>query len=441
MNKKWKIIIPIGIVLLLGVGGAFGWLLSENKQKKVPMEQARVADSIVVPEPVLRYGFNEDSFHIFDDKVRKNENLSDILIRYGLDYSDIYKIANLSKDIFNVRRFRRGNKYTMFCKKDTSESLDIMVYEVDNTDYIVFDLRDSIKITREVKDIRSERKTASGIIESSLYQTLVDNAINPIVAIELSSIFAWQIDFYHLQKGDKFKVIFHEQFVEDKSIGIKEIEAAYFEHYDSAHYAMYFEQDSIGDYFNIEGKSLRSAFLKTPLEFGRLTSKFTNRRFHPVQKRWKAHLGTDYAAARGTPIRSTGAGTVLEARYSKFNGRYVKVKHNGTYTTQYLHMSRIAKGMTPGARVRQGQTIGYVGSSGLATGPHVCYRFWKNGKQVDPKREKFPPSKPVKPNYAAKFDSVKLEYQYQLEHIEYMDIASDQESDEKTDSLNVTAEL
>ncbi len=244
-------------------------------------------------------------------------------------------------------------------------------------------------------------------METKLSKTLQDANISPVLAIELSNVYAWAIDFYRIQKNDWFKVVYEEKSVEGKSIGIGRIISAQFNHGGKDFYAHLFNQDGIPDYFDEKANSLRKAFLKSPLKFGRLTSGFTMKRFHPVQKINKAHLGTDYAAPSGTPILSTGNGTVIESAYGVFNGNYVKIKHNSTYTTQYLHMSK--RGVKKGESVKQGDVIGYVGSTGLATGPHVCYRFWKNGKQTNHLAEEFPTSDPIKPNYKDSFNLVMKE--------------------------------
>jgi len=268
-------------------------------------------------------------------------------------------------------------------------------------------------VTIEQKDVIETRREVAGVITSSLYQTLIDIDCSAGLAMEMSEIYAWSIDFYRIQKGDRFKVIFTEKWVEDTRVGIGAIEACFFEHHKENFYAFPFEQDQVIDFFDENAKSLRKAFLKSPLKFGRISSSFTMRRYHPVQKRWKAHLGTDYAAPTGTPILAVGDGKVIEARYKKFNGNYVKIKHNGTYTTQYLHMSKFASGVRSGKFVRQGDIIGYVGSTGLATGPHVCFRFWKNGKQVNHRTQKLPASIPVKkellPQFTANMDTLKFQ--------------------------------
>ena len=433
-GNKLSIIVAAAILLAIASSVVTYFVTKGRTNKMVQADEPAevITDTIPEVEPVFRYGLNEDSFNIFENRVGRDENLSDILLDYGLDYAVIYQVANNSREVFNVRKIRRGNPYTMFCAKDSSMTLQVMIYQIDHTDYVVFDLRDSIEVRREQKEIKTRKIAASGTIESSLYETLMNNDINPLVAIKMSEIFAWQIDFYRLQKGDQFKIIFYEDYVDSISVGINHIEAAYFHHFGNEYYGIYFEQDSIGDYFDEKGLSLRKAFLKTPLEYGRMTSRFTYRRFHPVQKRWKAHLGTDYAAPYGTPIRATGAGTVVESRYSKYNGNYVKIRHNSTYTTQYLHMSKRARGIYPGVRVKQGQTIGYVGSTGLATGPHVCYRFWKNGHQVNHRREEFPPSKPVKEEYREAYDATLKAALKNLDKIPFKPL----QPTEKGDSLN-----
>ena len=283
-----------------------------------------------------------------------------------------------------------------------------MIYEIDAINYIVYDFTDSVNVYREKKPVTLVEKTASGIIETSLWNTMMDNDLDQELIMTLSDVYAWTIDFYHLQKGDAFKVIYTDRQVEGVSVGVEMIYAAEFTQNGAPLSAYLFEANDIPDYFDDEGKSLRKAFLRAPVKFSRISSRYSGKRFHPVQKRYKAHLGTDYAAATGTPIMATGDGVIVASQYKKFNGNYVKVKHNATYTTQYLHMSKRA--VKVGDRVIQGQTIGYVGSTGLATGPHVCYRFWKNGKQVDPYRQKLPESKPIQPDDQEAFDKVKMKY-------------------------------
>ena len=252
---------------------------------------------------------------------------------------------------------------------------------------------------------------------------IMENNMSPALVMKLSNIYAWTIDFFRIQKGDKFKVYYEERFVENEFVGIGRIWAAKFTHQSEEFYAFYFKEEgeNFGDYFDEESKTLRKAFLRAPLNFSRISSRYSKRRRHPVTGRVKPHLGTDYAAPKGTPILSTANGRIVEARYKRNNGNYVKIRHNNTYTTQYLHMSKIKSGIRPGVHVRQGDVIGYVGSTGLATGPHVCYRFWKNGQQVDPFKTSLPPSTPVKKSKRKEFEDTKLIWMEKLEAISYPD--------------------
>lgn len=370
-------------------------------------------------EPATLYGFYVDSFDIVQDVIKKNEFFSDLLYPRHIDYEKIQKMVSMAKPTFDIRSMRAGKPYTIFMSKDSVPKAQILVYERNQMDYVVFDMRDSIQVSFHQKPSEVVTKEASGIIHNSLYLTMTDQGLDPALANALAEIYAWTIDFYRIQKEDKFKVIYDELEVEGKSAGIQRIRSAVFEHMGKEYFAIYFEQDGKGGYYDEDDRGLRRAFLKAPVKYSRISSRYTMKRFHPVQKRWKAHLGTDYAAPQGTPIMTTANGVVLEAKYTSANGNYVKVKHNGTYTTQYLHMSKIQKGIRKGVQVRQGEVIGYVGSTGLATGPHVCYRFWKNGKQVDPLKQKLPMSEPIEKNNRAAFDKIKKVEIKKLKHIEY----------------------
>ncbi len=408
--KKGKVgvisIIIIGVVASIVY---YAW------PEKIVNHTHKTAITDTIPEPTIKYGINVDSFKVHQKKIEHNEFLANILLRYNIPYSKIDELAKTSKSIFDVRKIAANHKYTVLCEKDSTKKAAYFIYEINAIDYVVYDLRDTLKIYKAEKEVTTKIKEASGIINSSLYQTLADADINPVLAIEMADVFAWTIDFYRIQKGDWFKVIYKERFVDGKSIGSGKIIAANFNHYNKDFFACYFVQDSVGDFFDAEANSLRRAFLKSPLKFGRLTSGFTMKRFHPVQKRNKPHLGTDYAAPTGTPIMATGDGIVIASAFSQFNGNYVKIQHNSTYTTQYLHMSK--RNAKVGQYVIQGDVIGYVGSTGLATGPHVCYRFWKNGSQTNHLSEDFPPSEPVKAVNLEAYQAKLKKYQAQIEKI------------------------
>jgi murein DD-endopeptidase MepM/ murein hydrolase activator NlpD len=382
----------------------------------------KVVESIEKPPPIPKetlYGFPVDSFNIVKDKVKPNQFFSDLLFPRHISYDVIDKLVSLAKPTWDIRSMRAGKPYTVFMSKDSVSKAQIFVYERNKVDYVVFDMRDSSVVSFRKKPSCVVTKSASGIINSSLYLTLTSQGLDPVLANELAEIYAWTIDFYRIQKGDKFKVIYDELEVEGEAVGIEHIRSAVFEHYGKEHYAIYFEQDGQGDYYDQDTRGLKRAFLKAPVKYSRISSRYTMKRFHPVQKRWKAHLGTDYAAPKGTPIMSTANGVVVAAKYSSANGNFVKVKHNGTYTTQYLHMSKIKKGIRRGVKVSQGDVIGYVGSTGLATGPHVCYRFWKNGRQVDALKQKLPQSEPIVKKNRTAFNKVKTTVMEEMMKVEY----------------------
>jgi murein DD-endopeptidase MepM/ murein hydrolase activator NlpD len=268
---------------------------------------------------------------------------------------------------------------------------------------------DSATLYRAEKPAITRKREVGGIVTSSLYNAMVDKGISPELIDEFADLYGWSVDFQSLQKGDVYKVVFEEKVIEDKVVSISGIHFAYFNHKGEEMHAIPFAQNGQLTFFNQAGQSFKKAFLRDPLKYSRISSRYNLNRFHPVQKRYKAHLGTDYAAPTGTEIRTVGDGTVLEASYSSANGNYVKIKHNETYTTQYLHLSKISKSLRRGDRVKQGQVIGYVGSTGLATGPHLCFRFWKNGKQEDWLKETIPPTEPVSQANLTAFNQKKAE--------------------------------
>ncbi|MDA7744674.1 peptidoglycan DD-metalloendopeptidase family protein [bacterium] len=398
MNKS-KIILLAATIF----SGMCLWLIFSHESNTASPRFVEAIDSLVGNECSDEFGIDAAGYNVIKGKICPNQFLADILLPLNISYQEITSLAEKSKMVYDIRKLNSGKDYTLICSEDSNQKALFFIYEMSAVDFIVYDLTDTISVYRGSRQTKIEEKTASGTIESSLYMTLMNQGLSPALAMEMADIYAWSIDFYRIQKGDYFKLIYTVKKVEEEVVGIDNIQAAVFNHFNSPYYAFEYEQENEIDYFDEQGNSLRKAFLQAPLKFSRISSGFTKRRFHPVQKRYKAHLGTDYAAPSGTPIMSVGDGVITEAQYKKFNGNYVKVKHNGTYTTQYLHMSKIASGIRPGVRVRQGQVIGYVGSTGLATGPHVCFRFWKNGQQVDHRREKLPPSLPIKSEYKADY--------------------------------------
>ena len=409
-----------GIVIILLSLALISYISEPEPVVEVHIPEEDIVEQVIDTVPANFYVLNgivSDSLIHYEGFIKKNQSLSEILLRFNVSYSLIDQLARKSKDVFDVRKFMVGKKYSIFYSEDSLQHVEAFIYEIDAANYVVYHLTDSINIYRDRKQVDVEIKTASGTINSSLWNTMVDNNIDHGITMEMAEIYAWAVDFYRIQKGDWFKVIYEEKYVDGEKVGIGRILGARFNHFDEDYNAIYFEQGEASDYFDENNKSMRKAFLKAPLKYSRISSRYSKRRFHPVQKRYKAHLGTDYAAPKGTPIMATGTGTIVKAGYSKGNGNYVKIKHNSVYATQYLHMTKVKTGIRKGVRVKQGDVIGYVGSTGLATGPHVCYRFWKNGKQVDALKLKLPASLPIEAKYLEVYKKVRDKMLKQLDEI------------------------
>ncbi len=378
----------------------------------------------VAPVIVEEYGFTFNEFNVIRDTVRSGSTFGGILNENGVSQAKIFEVATTFKDSFDVRRMNVGKPYVLLNSKDSLNTTQVFIYEKNKVDYAVVDLRDSVAVFNKRKPVTFVEKEASGIITSSLSETMADNNLSPYMADRLANIYAWTVNFFHLQAGDNFKVIYTEKFINDTiPAGVDEIKAAYFEHRGRALYAFNFapENDStntVADFYDEKAQNLRRAFLKSPVKFSRISSRYNlKRRIAYYGYKLRPHKGTDFAARVGTPILATADGIVTKSERRGGNGNYVKIKHNGTYETQYLHMkSRKSK---VGEFVRQGEVIGYVGMTGNTGGPHVCYRFWKNGKQVDPFKQDLPASKPLDESYHEEFDVFMLPLKDQLDCITY----------------------
>jgi len=358
------------------------------------------------PEPIIiEFGFRLNDYDVIHDTIVSGDTFGSILEKQNIGDNKVHNIVEKVKDTFNVRNIQIGKPYTLLRSKDKSKKLQVFVYQPDRTTYYVVNLTDSVVAYKKKKPITIKRRTIASSLDGSLSEVLGKQKVDAALATEISKVYAWSIDFFKLQKGDKFAITFTERFINDTIYdGVETLEAAFFEYKGKKIYAFPFKQDTSSskvDYYDEEGKVLKNMFLKAPLKFINITSRFAKNRFHPVQHTWKAHKGTDYAAPTGTSIMTTASGTVEATGYTAGNGNFVKVKHNRTYSTQYLHMSKIL--VRRGQHVSQGDIIGKVGSTGLATGPHVCYRFWNNGVQVDPLRLKLPNSEPMNAKYKPRF--------------------------------------
>ena len=365
-------------------------------------------EEIIVPKAKLKlveFGFNIHDFNTVNDTIKSGDTFGSLLEKQNLDGRKVYDIVAKVKDTFDVRSIRIGKPFTILRSKDRTNKIQVLIYQPDRLNFYVIDFRDSIIVYKKAKPLTFKTRTIAGALNGSLSETLQNLKVDPALAPRIAKIYAWSIDFFKLKKGDKFALKFTERYINDTIYeGVDSLKAAFFEYKGKKVYAFPFAPDANikkQQYFDEEGKTLKNFFLKAPLKFVNITSRFAKNRFHPVQLIWKAHKGTDYAAPTGTPIMTTAAGVVEQAGFTTGNGNFVKVKHDKTYSTQYLHMSKIL--VRRGQRVTQGQVIGKVGSTGLATGPHVCYRFWRNGVQVDALRLNLPTSTPMDSKYRQKY--------------------------------------
>lgn len=366
------------------------------KNTEEPTIEPQVEDENAEEVVAELYGFNLKDYVLVEDTIRSGDNLGKIFGNNNLNATEVHDIVSKVKDTFNVKNIRVGQPYALVKYKKEKEKLAAFVYHPNISGYQVIDLRDTIHAYTKTYPVTIKRRTVASTIDGSLSLSLSKEGVDQSLATKMSQIFAWSIDFFKLQPEDRFAVTIEEKYINDTIyVGISKIDAAYFRYRGKDLYSFPYKRNGTKgiDYYDEEGRPMKSMFLKAPLKFFRITSKYSKNRFHPVQKRWKSHNGTDYAAPTGTPIMSTASGVVERAGYTAGNGNFVKVRHNGTYSTQYLHMSKIL--VKVGQYVDQGQTIGLVGSTGLATGPHVCYRFWKNGVQVDPMGQALPNSEPM----------------------------------------------
>lgn len=405
MNRNRLLLLLIAVVTLAGLYLVYYYATRNVKEINI---EART-DSLIVERTNINllYELPVDSFFLERGRIKKNQNLVEILNQFNLPDGSFKKLMLIGRDIFDVRKIRAGNDYTAFLSQDSLYQLKYFVYEHTPVQYYLFDFTDSLKITAREKKVILVEKASSGKITSSLWNAMKDNNINPMIAIELSEIYAWTIDFFGLQPGDSFRVIYNEMYVDTASVGIEKIFAAYFNHQNREYYAIPFIQDSTESYFDADGKSLKKAFLKAPLRFSRISSKFSHSRLHPILKIYRPHHGVDYSAPIGTPVVAIGDGKIIKLGIEGQAGRMVKIRHNSVYSTAYLHLNSYGKGISFGTYVKQGDVIGYVGSSGLSTGPHLDFRFYKNNSPIDPLKVEAPSVDPVKEENMAAFDSIK----------------------------------
>lgn len=391
INRKRSLVIA-GVVVVMSVL----LMVSTRWIGKQSLDEVQLTDSVEVEEIVYKYDIPTDDYEVDYGIVKRGQNLSNILTDHGLSYRRVHRVNEKAEGVFDVRKIRAGQSYAVFTTRDTVPQTAFLVYEETPKSYVVFDLRGDCAVRRGENPSEWRQKEVKGQVESSLWVAMQNQEASPLLAMTLSNIYGWSIDFFDLKKADEFRVIYEQEYVDGKSLDNFHVLAASFLHQDSTYYAIPFVQDGEELYYNEKGNSLEGAFLKAPLDFYRISSRFSNSRFHPVLKRYRAHHGVDYAAPKGTPVYAVANGRVIAKAYQRGGaGNYLKIKHNGVYTTTYMHLSGFAKGIKVGSEVKQKQVIGYVGSTGLSTGPHLDFRVYENGKPINPLTIKSQPKKPI----------------------------------------------
>ncbi len=365
----------------------------------------RTSDPPETDDFSTHFGIADELYDIQSAQVYRHQTFAELVTSHGAPYETAVQLAEAVESEFNVREVRAGQPYRVYVNPWLQQP-QYLIYEIDAIRYMVFDLFNPSESRLERRPVEQSWKRIEGTIRSSLYEALMANDAHPVLALRLSEVFAWQIDFFRIRSGDSFRVLYEERLVEGAPVEPGNILAACVDHQGEEFCGFRFDDGQGPQYFNEAGESLRRTLLKAPLRYSRISSGYTESRYHPVLKRRRPHRAVDYAAPPGTPVRSVGDGRVLKAGYYGNNGNYVKIRHNGTYETGYLHLSGFAEGIETGAEVQQGQTIGYVGSTGLSTGPHLDYRLWKRGRPVDPYELELPPTRPVSPQNKEAFDQL-----------------------------------
>jgi murein DD-endopeptidase MepM/ murein hydrolase activator NlpD len=381
----------LGVCIVLG---AVVLLYLSHKESPIQNEHVDTSSLASLVVPKLQFGYNPDSFHIEEFAIAPGAVVGELLTNAGVPYASIHQLVELATGNYSVRRIRAGKTCALVRNPETCK-VECFVYEPNPYSFVKYHVGEKVDVEVVEREVEYCVESASGVITSSLWGAM-DGAGHTDELIDMmADALAWAVDFHHVQKNDEFRLVYEQKYVEEKPVGIGKLLGAYYKSGNAEHYSIWFDSGNYSGYYDQNGRTVKRAFLKAPVKYSRISSRFSNSRFHPVLKRYKGHYGTDYAAPYGTPIVAVADGTVSKASYTSGNGNYVKIRHDDVYETQYLHMQKFASGIRPGTRVKHNQGIGYVGSTGLATGPHVCFRFWKNGKQVDHFRENLPPPQPM----------------------------------------------
>ena len=403
------------------IGAAAFIACGRSDSSTLPQEEMQVVEE--VSRDSLLMGFNPDSYRCSEGKVKTGQFFSPLLVSLGMSGQEAFRLINACDSVFDVRTLRVGQAYRAYYSAE--DNLEYLVYDRDRKSSIVFDCSEPYGAWVYEKPISYNEKYADVTINSSLWNDMIAADVSPLLILTLSDIYAWTVDFFGLQKGDRFRVLYQEKVCDGEVIAVDTVKYAVFTHNGDDFPAIMYDQGDGGNtWWNEKGESMRKAFLKAPLKYSRISSGFSYARKHPVTRKVQPHTGVDYAAPKGTPVMTIGDGVVTSVKYEGAGGNTVRIRHNSVYSTAYLHLSKYAKGLKVGQRVRQGDVIGYVGSTGRSTGPHLDFRVWKNGTPINPLKMDSPPAEPLKQEHKAAFESAMTGYQHQINTIQAQTVAA-----------------
>ena len=405
ISNMWRTALSAAVFTVLAVSCA---------SKGEPVEDGLQTVGVCEVENPL--GFCPDSLEMVEGKVKNGQFFSTLLHSLGMSQQEAYNLTEACDSVFDVRSLRIGNSYQAYYD---SSVLEYLVYERDRASNIVFDCCPPYGAWVYEKPVTVESRYADVTINTSLWNDMLAADVSPLLIVSLSDIYAWTIDFFALQKGDRFRVLYDERVCDGDVIAVDTVRYAVFSHGGQELPMIMFDQKDGGNiWWNEKGESMRKAFLKAPLQYSRISSGFSYARKHPVTRKVQPHTGVDYAAPKGTPVMTIGDGVVTSVKYEGAGGNTVRIRHNSVYSTAYLHLSKYAKGLKAGQRVRQGEVIGYVGSTGRSTGPHLDFRVWKNGTPINPLKMDSPPAEPIKDSNRPAFEAASLRCRAQVDTIQ-----------------------
>ncbi|MCQ2168018.1 MAG: peptidoglycan DD-metalloendopeptidase family protein [Bacteroidales bacterium] len=368
-------------------------------------------------EPSI-YGFFTEDFQIDSSSVKEGETFSKLVNRLGMTNADGYRLTKLCDTVFDVRKLRAGNRFEAFYSTDSLHTLEYIVYHNNMVRSTVFHCNDSLFVKNVDKPTVQEKRFADVIIRESLWNDMIKAGASPLLIAELADIYQWSVNFFGLQEEDRFRIFFTQTLCEGEVFKVDTIHFCLFNSGKHEVAAMRYDIGKGTTYWGKDGASLKRMFLKAPLKYNRISSRFTYARKHPITGKVKPHTAVDYAAPKGTPVHAIGEGKVSACGWDPSGGgNRIRIKHPQGYESCYMHLSGFAKGIRTGSLVHQGDLIGYVGSTGHSTGPHLDFRIWKNGKPLDPLKLDSPSAEPLEKKYLEEFNRQYDCYMKQLDSL------------------------